>query len=462
MSYLLSQGISDVKSEFEGGNSLSVSWKDAFRRAGYKLLQQIFPLTLKRSSAIYGGMVDGIFRYYCPSDVLNPTEIYMNGGLKRFKYKPANFFYRSHENDIFTLEYIGGVRFLTMKHSGKSSVLDIDNMDTLANKTFTAPMNPVLDNSNVVFGSYAIQLTVSPTDYTISGSLSTIDLTNYLFGASRIAMDIVNAASVTNIELRYYSGTNEYMSMTTSADSNSDKFIDGWNMVRFDMRNRTQTSNFDSTAVNKWEIRFTVSQSVNITIDGLAVQKTEHTYLQYISNRLFIDQTTRVWKSSLNDDDSINLDDEARMLLHYEVCRDIGRKPIGGINFDNELTRLYAQYLLKNPAPVMVQTYDIGSDISLFGNGIAMRESDDAIFHQTGDSTTEATPYINAEIPQGVVDGSNKIFTLHDAPNPTTSLQLFVNGTYQIVTTDFTLSGTTITFVIAPSSGAIIRAYYYY
>ena len=65
------------------------------------------------------------------------------------------------------------------------------------------------------------------------------------------------------------------------------------------------------------------------------------------------------------------------------------------------------------------------------------------------------------ETPSGTVNGSNVTFTLSAAPSPATSLQLYVNG--QLLASggeDYTLVSDTITFVTAPPTGSILRAWF--
>jgi hypothetical protein len=66
------------------------------------------------------------------------------------------------------------------------------------------------------------------------------------------------------------------------------------------------------------------------------------------------------------------------------------------------------------------------------------------------------------ETPAGTINGSNVTFTLANAPSPAASLQLFQNGVLAIQGVDYTLSGSTITMGSAPSTGAILNAFYRY
>lgn len=64
------------------------------------------------------------------------------------------------------------------------------------------------------------------------------------------------------------------------------------------------------------------------------------------------------------------------------------------------------------------------------------------------------------EVPAGVIDGVNVTYTLAQNPNPATSLQLFKNGLLLRLTTDYTLSGSTVTMVVAPTGGSYLQAHY--
>lgn len=56
--------------------------------------------------------------------------------------------------------------------------------------------------------------------------------------------------------------------------------------------------------------------------------------------------------------------------------------------------------------------------------------------------------FVDAEVPAGVINGVNAVFTLLFAPNPGASLNLFKNGVFMTPAgVDYTLVGLTITFV---------------
>lgn len=69
------------------------------------------------------------------------------------------------------------------------------------------------------------------------------------------------------------------------------------------------------------------------------------------------------------------------------------------------------------------------------------------------------TSYVQNETPSGLVDSNNDEFTLSSSPMAD-SLQLYLNGVRQKITDDYTISGTTITFVTPPTTGDKITADY--
>lgn len=67
---------------------------------------------------------------------------------------------------------------------------------------------------------------------------------------------------------------------------------------------------------------------------------------------------------------------------------------------------------------------------------------------------------IFAETPSGAINGTNKVFTLQYTPTAS-SLELYLNGLLMTQGPDYSLSGSTITFVSAPSTAiSTILAYY--
>lgn len=64
------------------------------------------------------------------------------------------------------------------------------------------------------------------------------------------------------------------------------------------------------------------------------------------------------------------------------------------------------------------------------------------------------------EVPSGLVNGSNTVFTLSATPVANASVIMVLDGVTQTNGTDYTVSGTTVTFTTAPASGTELVAIY--
>ncbi len=76
----------------------------------------------------------------------------------------------------------------------------------------------------------------------------------------------------------------------------------------------------------------------------------------------------------------------------------------------------------------------------------------------TGSTTSN---FVDAAVPSGTINGTNLVFTLPSAPNPSTSLKLYKNGLLLSQSGDYAISGTTITFTstaTAPQTGDTLLA----
>lgn len=69
------------------------------------------------------------------------------------------------------------------------------------------------------------------------------------------------------------------------------------------------------------------------------------------------------------------------------------------------------------------------------------------------------TAFVFNEVPAGTVNGVNVTFTLAATPL-TGTVQLFKDGLLLKPTTNYSVSGLTITFVVAPAGGSVLLAHY--
>ena len=79
---------------------------------------------------------------------------------------------------------------------------------------------------------------------------------------------------------------------------------------------------------------------------------------------------------------------------------------------------------------------------------------------EQANANTITYPVYQQEIPQGQIDGVNRIFTLSQAPVNSKSVLLTLDGIVLRLATDYTILGQTLTFGVAPAIAQDLFAYY--
>ncbi len=72
----------------------------------------------------------------------------------------------------------------------------------------------------------------------------------------------------------------------------------------------------------------------------------------------------------------------------------------------------------------------------------------------------DGTFFVEDETPTGSINGSNKTFTLANTPAPVSSLEVRINGQVLVLTADYSLSGDTLTTIVAFPTGSALRVDY--
>ncbi len=125
------------------------------------------------------------------------------------------------------------------------------------------------------------------------------------------------------------------------------------------------------------------------------------------------------------------------------LVADLGARPVKGPNFAN------------------------GSVAMVDGSGLlaVVTGNPSDCVHVDGSSGScgwSSASFVDGDTLAGLVDGTNTTFTLTAAPTPAASLSIYRNGVLQKATQDFTLSGSTVTFLAAstPQPGDTLLASY--
>lgn len=470
-----SRVISSIKRKFEGGVSFTVDWNSVLREGAQAMLQNIAPKKLNRESALYGGVIDGIVMYYCPTELAAPNGIFDNLSRLNYSYLAPNQFQYKISNGsvekIFTITNKNGARFILINGGQGGSLINLNDMDDAS--ALTADMTLVNNTYDYLSGSSAVQGTFTDALTKVGATFPTVQsFANHKFGTVLLPIALTNVDKVASIKFRLKTDLSNYYTYT--ATDALDYLIEGWNIVRINIKDGVATGSPDISTITRWEVEITMDsgQSQVIIIDRVMVQTSFLYRINFTSSLIFVDKDTLVRKVEIDDDeDLIDLDEEEMEIFKYECCRVVIQEATqDSVNsqeqqrFDRELARKYDLYYIKNPSNEMPFSYNILPEINrsddIPQDAFLERGTSIEVIESDSSAITNLTVY--NEIPTGTINGVNTSFTLAHTPNPAGSLQLTVNGQFLTVGVDYTLSSSTITFIFAPQVGDIIRARYDY
>ena len=125
---------------------------------------------------------------------------------------------------------------------------------------------------------------------------------------------------------------------------------------------------------------------------------------------------------------------------------------------DSRVTTLEGDVFKKDGSVVATGDFDLGGN--KLTNVATPVDAGDAATKEYVDNATSGM-IITREVPTGTLDGSNTSFVLANTPN-IGSEQVFINGTLLNVggANDYTISGDTITFAVAPLSDDVVLVNY--
>lgn len=367
--------IDDVKGEFEGGNSLSVSWDTLIRRAVENVLDNCRPETLKRTVPIYGGLAHEVYAYYCPNNVLVPSDLYTNDGTRHWSYVAPKMFHKQQKNNTYTIEYINGARFIMVRHSLNLGSLTIDAMDALGTKTGGSP---ALNTHNYIMGSGAVEATFTDAGVEFGDDITAIDISSYLAnGVVILPMYLTDADKLSSIEIRLKTDDANYYKLVSTSDSIGDYFVNGWNMVKFQMASKTTVLSPDSTNITEWSIigTTTTGNTLKIIFDKFTIQLFNPYYLEFYSNAPYISGSTGTyWQTTISysNDDKINFDRDVAGILHYELCMLVVQSSTfdnvdsqASRRFEGQLKRKYQAYWETHPSSEAPMSYSKSPEIDI-------------------------------------------------------------------------------------------------
>lgn len=123
-----------------------------------------------------------------------------------------------------------------------------------------------------------------------------------------------------------------------------------------------------------------------------------------------------------------------------------------------ELDELHDVTTTNYPSPINADSFLVLDSVAALWKRTSLTSLKSVLKTYFDSIYSSSTSY--SEAPSGSINGVNTVFTLANTPSGYTTTIVTVNGVVRIPVTDYTLSGNTVTFTFAPTTGSVIYVYY--
>ncbi len=298
----------------------------AIEQAAEEMLSFIKPKDLSKRTTIENALYDQVNRYTCPED-LDTNKIMQWTRLKGMKevgdwFNPmtqvTNLAFdqatRNHDSElnIFTIEYQSGKKFIKvsdMRQEGNSG-LTLAQMNSITEDgtwlTFGNVVNLQTDNLTYVSGSGSLRFDIN--DSGNIGGIENFNMTPFnikdFLNVGKIFswLDVPNLRQIQTVTLDLFSSLTDYYSITVSSPHDTDQFQLEWNLLGFALDSSTMNTvgTPNPAAINHVKVTFVTNGTLNmnsVRMDNIVARKGSVYGIQYVSNQLFQDPITGLFKS---------------------------------------------------------------------------------------------------------------------------------------------------------------------
>jgi len=361
-----------VSGSFTAANFLTVS-----NRAVRDVLSDIDLRSSIRSSALSPNLFDDVFQYTCPSDLK---------GNKVIDIKPQVRRESSDRWDLITAE-----EFDRMKQECRDPSLVAVSRDDLVNKLLLSRIiddqetvidvldvvgdwegygegeNLTADVDDYVKGSGSINWDISATaDKTTAGiyndSLDTFDVSDYLTNGSIFVWAYISSVTdLTNFIIRIGSSSAVYYSITITTNNEGAAFYAGWNLLRFDFADASETGTVDDDGCDYVALYMTKgtdkTSETDYRFDNLVMKLGKHYSVVYYSRYFWQSNAAVYLEDATAITDILNCEtDEYNLIIRKtaQYMEEFLRNPAEAAKHEAIYERKKVKYIFENPSQALL------------------------------------------------------------------------------------------------------------
>lgn len=367
MSFTVSQLVTDASRRISPANPVdSRDILGAVGDAARRLLSVITPKDLSRRVIIENALYDQVYRFNCPEDLDQKNVMQWH---RIDKVHNTDTFYhemrqttnrrfdqhRTNDRNLFTVEWQSGVKFLKVSNmSGGLPGATIHKMESITQdgtwNVFGNTVNLTTDNLTYVAGNGSLRMDINTSSNTggiENFTLTPVDISEYFtVGKVFTWVYIPNVNQLQTITLDLFSAAGDYYSITVNSPHDTNQFQLGWNLVGFplDTRFMTTVGTPNPADINHVKITFVTNGTLlmeSVRLDNIVLRKGAVYEIQYVSDYMFHDAQTQIWKSIPTDpSDIIHVDHEVYNVLVSHLAVVLGQELFTGKTATTDLNAL--------------------------------------------------------------------------------------------------------------------------
>lgn len=379
MTYTQAILTASINRYIQNKGGMLVSAQDTANDAVRMVLADCDLRTQRRKSTLAPNLFNGEYDYDCPDDLKAYGIIDIPQQAKRddgeFNLIPSREFATNRKTGDIAIDDYNGARVLKIDSRVSDKTLVVAELDSLTSGggTWTTKgdgSSITVDTDDYIKGNGSLKISINSAGNTTAGiqntSLNTFDLTNYLSGNGAVFcwVKINSTTGITNYILEIGTNTSNYYKKTVTTQNDGTAFVQGWNLLRFDLTSLTTVGTPTITSCNYAAVYMTklgskISES-DYKFDYIVLKVGQNADVKYYSkygwinvSGAYIENSTASTDYLVADTDEYDLFVKAGKLCAAKEL-DFAEGKIQELQ--GEYNDAIKAYRLKNPSEALIMT----------------------------------------------------------------------------------------------------------
>jgi len=370
--YTYSQLKSDVNARIKGKIGILVDIRSTINQGVRQTYSDLDLLTARRKAKLTPNLFSGIYEYAAPTDLKGYAIITIqNQTFEKSRYwnlVPYEQFLRRQDFNTIAISDYDGLRKVLLNTIVDDKKITIGSFDSVTGWTAVGDAENIdTDKSDFITRNASLSFDISSAGGLTAGvgniDIGKIDMTDYLKGNGTVTVwvKILSIVGLTNYILNIGSDSSNYYSKTTTTQSDGTAFVEGWNLLKFDMTSLTTVGTPVDTecvyaALYMTKLNTKISES-GYKFDDLILHNGEISNIYYYSGYGWQTSGGTYIKNSTADSDLLNAGEE-----EYEIilckCTELAADEVDEDKVSEKQQKLYKDlsktYKIGNPSEALI------------------------------------------------------------------------------------------------------------